>query len=257
MDLNSILISKFTITQLPNWICPSCYSGHLELVEDHFHFEETKLSESWKAEDDWEPEFINYLFHGTLRCKNCKDFITFLGKGTVDHDYLYDQFSREHEEVYMDNFSPLYFNPPLKLFKVHEKCPENIANEINDSFKLIWNDLASCANKIRSSLELLMDYQKVNKVFTQSGKRKKLSLHQRIVEFKQINPEIADYLLAIKWIGNTGSHIGDLTKEDIIDAYELLEYSLNLMFDKKTEKLKKISKEINKRKGTRKRNSFK
>jgi hypothetical protein len=252
MNLKSLQNTSFTINNIPVWSCPSCNNGHLMLLAEQFHFEETKLSLSWRKDDDWEPDFINYLFHGTLRCKNCGDYITFLGTGSVNHDYFYDQISKEYEEAYIDTFKPLYFNPPLNLIQIHEKCPENIIDEIRDSFKLFWNDLPSCANKIRSSLELLMDHQNVNKTFLQGSKRRKMSLHNRIIKFKNKKPEIADYLLAIKWIGNTGSHVGELNETDIIDAYELLELSLNLLFDKNIEKLKKITKEINKRKGTRK-----
>jgi len=70
-----------------------------------------------------------------------------------------------------------------------------------------------------------------------------------------IKPDIADFLLAIKWIGNTGSHTGKLERIDVLEAYELLELSLNKLYDDTEIKLSKISKEIIKRKGTRKRKS--
>ena len=40
---------------------------------------------------------------------------------------------------------------------------------------------------------------------------------------------------------------------DILEAYELLEHSINKLFDDTEYKLKKMTKEIIKRKGTRKR----
>ncbi len=99
-----------------------------------------------------------------------------------------------------------------------------------------------------------MNEQGVNKTFlTRRRKRKKYTLHDRIEEFKKKNKEVADYLLAIKWIGNTGSHPGELEKEDILEAYQLLEHSLLSLYDNKEERLRKISKEINSRKGVRKR----
>ena len=180
------------------------------------------------------------------------DFIAFLGDGSLDHVHYYNNYQDEYIEDYNEVFYPLYFNPPLNIFQINEKCPEDIKNEIIDSFKLFWNDLPSCANKIRTSLEMLMNQQKVKKTFIQRGTRKNLSLHKRIEEFKNTKPEIADFLLAIKWIGNSGSHVGKLEKVDVLDAYELLEHSLNKLFDDKEAELKKKTIEINKRRGTRK-----
>lgn len=247
MDLKLWLKESCSKNTTPGWSCPTCEKGFLNIHKDQFHFKETQLSKSWHSHDDWEPEYTQYRFHGTLVCNNCDDFVAFLGIGRVTQDY-YDG-GMNYKEV----FFPKTFYPALKIFKIHETCPEDIRNEIEDSFGLFWNDLKSCANKIRISLELLMNFQKVKKTKTVGGKRKSLSLHERIEEFRSSNPIIADYLLAIKWIGNVGSHVGELEKIDILETYELLEHSLNELFEGKEKKLKKISKEINKRKGKRKR----
>jgi len=252
MEIKSWLKSSFSIESIPHWQCPSCNLGLLHLEQNHFHFEESQLSLSWHSSDFWEPEFIQYRFHGTLRCVNCKDFISFLGQGGLDHARYYDDLG-EFIEEYNEVFYPLHFFPPLNLFQINSGCPEDIKNEICNSFGLFWNDLPSCANKIRTSLEMLMNQQKVKSTFVQNGKRKNLSLHKRIEAFRISKPEIAEFLLAIKWIGNAGSHTGKLEKIDILEAYELLEHSLNKLFDNKENNLKKITKEINKRKGMRKR----
>lgn len=91
---------------------------------------------------------------------------------------------------------------------------------------------------------MLMNQQNVKKTIILKHKRKVLSLHRRIEEYKRINTEIADYLLAIKWIGNEGSHTRKLGKIDILETYELLEFSLDKLFDNKENKMKKLSKEI-------------
>jgi hypothetical protein len=252
MEIKTWLKDSFSKNRIPDWICPSCNIGLLSIEPKQFHFEETKLSLSWHSYENWEPEFIQYRFHGSLKCKNCKDSISFLGNGGVDHDHYYDNYQNEYIEDYNDVFSPTYFDPPLNIFRINEKCPEEIKYEITNSFKLFWNDLPSCANKIRTSLEMLMNQQKVKKTYMQRGSRRNLTLHKRIEEFKLTKPEIADYLLAIKWIGNSGSHVGKLEKIDVLDAYELLEHSLNKLFDDREVELKKKTKEINKRKGTRK-----
>jgi hypothetical protein len=55
--------------------------------------------------------------------------------------------------------------------------------------------------------------------------------------------------MAIKWIGNKGSHLGGIEKNDLLDAYELLEYSLNKLYNDPSKRLDKIAKRIIKRKG--------
>lgn len=251
MEIKTWLKDSFSKGKVPDWKCPSCGNGLLKIEPNQFHFEETKLSLSWHSHDDWEPEFIQYRFHGTLKCTNCNDFVSFLGNGSLDHVHYYN-YQDEYIEDYKEVFSPTYFDPPLNIIHINPKCPEDIKQEIINSFKLFWNDLPSCANKIRTSLEMLMNQQKVKKTYTRNGSRRNLTLHKRIEEFKLTKPEIADYLLAIKWIGNSGSHIGKLEKVDVLDAYELLEHSLNKLFDDKEVELKKKTKEINKRRGTRK-----
>jgi len=173
------------------------------------------------------------------------------GYGNVEYINYYDQVSDQHEEALIEEFTPTFFHPTLNIFRISENCPELVKNEIIDSFKLFWFDLPSCANKVRTSLELLLNEQKVNKT-TSTKKGRRLKLHERIVEYKKKNEQVADFLLAIKWIGNTGSHIGTLERNDLLDAYELLDFSLSKLYDNKETELEKLQREINKRKGTRK-----
>lgn len=253
MDKDIWLKSSFADNKIPDWICPHCKIGVLKL--DNFKAKETALSKSWHSHEDWEPEFIRYTFSGSLICDKCEEFVAFLGNGNEEFAHYYDQYSNDYIEENYSSYSPKYFYPTLQLFDLNKNCPDEIEDVINESFALFWNDLTSCANKIRVSLELLMDEFKVKKSFINNKrKRQKLTLHKRIEEFKSIQPEIADYLLAIKWIGNAGSHIGKLEKIDILETYELLELSLNKLFDDTEKKLKKIAQEINKRKGKIKRN---
>lgn len=252
MEKDIWLKSSFTKKNLPDWTCPHCSKGILK--GDTFKHEETALSRSWHSEEDWYPEFVQYSFTGSLVCSSCKEFVAFLGKGEEEFHQYYDGNLQKYVEENYSLFYPKFFHPTLQLFKIAEECPKEIEESINDSFALYWNDLGSCANKIRVSLELLLNKFNIKKTFiNQHRKRQRLSLHKRIEEFKKIKPDIAELLLAIKWIGNTGSHIGELEKIDILETYEMLELALNKLYDNKEDELKKMAKEINKRKGKRKR----
>lgn len=237
------------------WPCPNCNNAALSFVKEKLFYDETAESkEMQKTEEYWDFEWITYNVTGVFVCNNCKNQTMFTGTGTVHHYQSYDPINNEYDEGYYKIYEPLFFQPTLNLFIIPEKCPEMVKNEIMSSFRLFWFDLSSCANKIRVALEILMDSQKVKKTNVVSGKKKRIILHNRILHFKKKNNEVASYLEAIKWIGNSGSHIGALQRVDLLEAYQLLEFSLQKLFNNKENEIKKITKEIIARKGTRKRN---
>lgn len=99
---------------------------------------------------------------------------------------------------------------------------------------------------------MIMDDKGIKKtVITKKHNRDRLSLHQRIEEFGKQHTEIKPYIMATKWIGNTGSHSDtSLNREKLLDGYDFLEHCLYELYDKKL-KLKELSKKanvINKRK---------
>jgi hypothetical protein len=58
--------------------------------------------------------------------------------------------------------------------------------------------------------------------------------------------------LAIKWLGNEGSHegVGELKTDDLLDGFELFEHVIDQVCTKRTEKLKRLAANINRRKGS-------
>jgi hypothetical protein len=238
---------------LPEIVCPTCCKGHLHYKKDHLVKKETKVSEADRRNDDWEPFWIRYNFSALLKCNNlkCGEAVTCLGDGRVEEDMLYDEVKDYWESIYYDIFYPVYFYSSLHIISISESYHKELADKLIDSFSHFFSDLTSCANKIRGCIEILMDKLNINKTKIVSGKRKDLTLHARILLYKTQNPAVADYLLAIKWIGNFGSHLEDLTKDDILDAYQILDFSLRKIYDKETKEIIKLSKEINKRKAPR------
>jgi hypothetical protein len=84
---------------------------------------------------------------------------------------------------------------------------------------------------------------------TKKGKLEDLSLHARIERFAKKNPNVGNTLIAIKWLGNTGSHSPDLKANDVLDAFELLLHAIEEIYESKTVRLKKLTSSIIKRKG--------
>lgn len=248
---------KFSEKNMSNFRlpCPNCQNLTLRVDTDKLQIKETASSIENKKYDFWTYEFLGYNFVGFLICDRCNEAVSMCGNAIIDQDYYFDQQTNQHYKKYYKIFIPKHLSPTPHIFNIPKKCPDELRDEIIASFKLFWFDLSSCANKIRSSIEIFLNLNKINKTTLKNGRRKRISLHQRISLFKCKNEKISKYLLAIKWIGNSGSHAGNLNKKDIIDAYELLEYSLYQHYIKKQSKLDKVSNEINKRKGARKHKS--
>ncbi len=254
MKIEDWLYSSFTLDSKIKWPCPSCGNTSLSIKKDNLHYEYTaETQEMVSREQTWDDEWLKYTFSGFLHCRSCSEFIAVSGSGQIIQLFHFDKITGEQHDIYAINFEPSYFHPPLHIFPIPEKCPETLKDRIVDTFKLYWVDPSSCANKIRIALEHLMDQQKVVKTeSTKKGKRRKLKLHERIVKYESKNKKVADLLLAIKWIGNSGSHLASLQRHDLLDAYQLLEFSLKKLYDNKEIELVRLSKKINtKRKGIR------
>lgn len=243
--------SEFNIESIPEWICPTCNKGVLKYERKDIKTFENALSLSAHDHPAWEPEWINGIFFGLLKCSNssCNELVVMTGEFRSEELPEYDDMNDRYNLVLNKILNPTYFNPPLKIFQINDNVPETIGGEILKAFKVYWIDISSCANKIRVVVELIMDDMKVKKTFNHAGKRKAYTLHKRIDLFKSKNPEEADLLMATKWIGNTGSHKNDnLTRDDILDGLEILEFVTNKLYETDSKRISTLTKKINKRK---------
>ena len=240
---------KFKKGAFPTINCPTCDKGILAPIKGTFHEFETRWSRT--AQNDPNNPYVGseYKFSVMLQCKDlkCKEIVVCAGNASEGPEY--EQLENgQWELVSQKEHIPVYFLPSLKIIPIKKNYPENLVRELTASFTHFFSDLTSCANKIRICIEILMDEFKVKKTYMMKGKRKHSTLHYRIQEYGKKNPEISNYLLAIKWIGNSGSHYDTLKVDDILDAYEIFDYCLNKIYDTYTKELKKITKEINKKK---------
>jgi hypothetical protein len=236
------------------WPCPSCGQSNLTLPKENFVVKETGESERLHLKlNDWDPEWVQFHFTALFVCTNteCLETVTCLGHGSPNTHQYYNPVSEEIEDC-ADEFYPRFFYPPLQMFSIPKKCSLLVVQEITKSFSLFWNDAAACANKIGVAIEQIMDDKKIKRIRVVRSKRKTLSLHARInEEFRLKESEAADQLLAVKWIRNSGSHIGEITNADVLEAYEILEHALVEIYEGRAKNIKKMVKEINKARGPR------
>lgn len=237
----------FAKSSLPVWRCPSCGDGAVSMVEGTLVSKETASSVASKGHDDWEPDWERESISARLECqnKNCKEPFFLVGTTQPVEEY-HDEFGWGITNAIV----PLHIHPSPLLFHVSENCLPEIKAEIEHASSLYWSSPSSSGNRLRVAVELLMDHLNIPSTQTgTNGKIEVLALHKRIVLFKNGNPELGDLLLAVKWLGNYGSHGSELTQKDVLDAVELLAHVLEEVFEQKSSKLKQMAAKINTAKG--------
>lgn len=256
----SLWTCSFEKGYVPTWRCPYCKSGTLHPV---FKKGQILMLEGWASGDETEehpskdavfraglPGQQVGVFTCLLACDNklCKAFpITLSGDINLKVD-------EDDEYGMLTLYTPSFFNPPLHIFPIPSRCPAAIAKELSNAFRLYWCDPASCVNHQRIAIELLLDKMKVRRFSVKNGKRSRITLHHRIEnlpEETESQREIKESLLAIKFIGNEGSHAGYISKEDALDGFELLEQLVDEEARERQREMRKRRKQIIKQKGPR------
>lgn len=243
----------FRDTYNPSWICPTCNKGVLKIKKDTFHKAESATSKKSHADESWDPLWVTYIYSCLLLCTNkaCKETVANSGRGFVDVDYSYDEEGPVEE--WIELFRPKYFTPHLKIFQFPKSTPKDVSREIDKSFELFFADPSSSSTHIRIALEDLLTFLKIKRYEKKGGKQTFLSLHRRIDLLPKKHDHLKELFYAIKWLGNAGSHsTKKITEDDVLDAYEIMEEILVELFVKKSKRVKKLAKEIIKKKGPKK-----
>lgn len=239
---------------LTRWRCPTCGKGLLKVKTGTFHSVETGASKNARSYGEWEPDWIEYLYSCLLECNYtaCKDTVSSSGEGSTEKFIDFDQ---DGMSFYNDRkcYYPKYFSPNLKIFNYQQDIPDEIQNELENSFSLFFCDPPSAANHVRMALEMLMTHIRIKQYRVENGKRRYLSLHERIKLLPKKYHDIQDLFMAVKWLGNAGSHSGTtVSADDVLNAYELMEKLLAEVFNKESKKLKALAKKIIENKGPEK-----
>jgi hypothetical protein len=209
--------------------------------------------------DGWEPEYLDERFSCLVVCQNrdCGQVVAIGGSTEHVEDHDWDLQQMNWSRV----FKPEAVTPGPPIFLIPEQCPNAVIAELRKAFGLYWSDPGSCANRLRVAVEALLTDQKIAKtVLNKKGKRDRLTLHARIEKFKATQVEAANYLLAIKWLGNAGSHssLDEIDDDDLLGGFELIEHVIERLYVKREKRLKQIAGNLNRRKGkpARRRSAF-
>ncbi len=234
------------------WDCPTCSQGHLKIEDNSLIFKETASTKEYlQYSEEFDIDDIHYVYSCIFQCSNnsCNERISSSGSAKIKFVDIEVDGEYKKEECYY--FQPHYFYPPLQIINISNNVPKNVIDKLEKSFELFFCSPSSSANYARSALELILTELKIPKTtISKRNKRVDLKLHNRIEKLPEKYKDLKEHLMAIKCIGNEGSHSGgELTKDNVIELYEILEYALSEIFDGKTQNLKKKVKKINKAKG--------
>lgn len=237
----------------PQWVCPTCKKGVLRIQKDTFNEKETFTSRRERASEEWDQQSTEYVYSCLFLCSNvaCRDVIANSGVGFGEFDFVLDE-NDEATGEWSYIYRPKYFSPHLKIFQYPRNTPANVGEAIEKSFELFFSNPPSAANHIRVALENLLTHLKVKRFNVSKGRRLFINLHSRIELLPKSYSELKDLFLAIKWLGNAGSHsTKEITMDDCLDDYEIMEELLQKLYDTKGKYIKQLARMINKKKGSK------
>lgn len=215
-----------TPTYCPPWPCPSCRNGTLRLAPKTFHQEETAASRRASVQDDFGPYDVRLVFVAMLGCATCKESVACSGVGELTREEVEDPLGNVSIE-YPPIFWPVYFSPPMLLLDVSSKVPAAVRESLKNSFASFFSDFGAAANHVRQCAEEILTLAGVP---GRNANGRFVNMESRIQTFKGNDPDNADRISALRWIGNFGSHPGTLTCEDLFNAYDILEVLLEDLY---------------------------
>lgn len=246
MAIDDALTKPLTdLSKVPSLHCPLCDHGKIIMDEKSV---EHSFDPKWDEADEYmEPEDYEATgwFKCGFRCSSCKLVGYAIGafSRSVEADFTFAD--RQYTTTF--KYRVRSMQPGPLLFRPPGGTPEVVAQPLADAFALFWSDPSASANRCRVAVERMLDVLKVPKVSKAASKRRRLTLHQRLEQYKTISPKLGEVLLAAKWIGNEASH-DTLTEADAIDTFRILEHVLIELFDDTKHKVAALAKKINRRK---------
>ncbi len=230
----------------PGWPCPWCAKGMLRPVKDSFTSRERAESRKQHSEHYHDEESERRTFTCWFKCDGvCKEDVAI--SGTSGKTLVYDEGpDQELVEVILEVCQPLIAEPMPPIFKIPKDTPANIAADLEGAFRLVWIDAGAAANRVRVAVEHLLDHLGIPATVTTAQGDQHITLHKRIDLYAKKEPTHGAHLMAIKWLGNTASHEGQVSREAFIDACEILEHTLSEILEQRSKTIAKLAEKLTK-----------
>ena len=232
----------FARTDLPKWPCPRCQLGRLVTEPGSLKVLEPQYSKAACATPDWEPGWEDERFSLTMKCDEaaCGEFVEAIGDTTVVEDV-----GNNGEWSLLSVLRPKAMFPAPPIIVIPESTPTDVQVNVKRAFSLLWSDMDAAANRLRVSVEALLDHFSVPKQRqSKKGKLVALDLNGRIAAFNKASPEQAETLTALRMIGNLGSHGTGVTREALLDAFEVYEDCLRDLVGEHRQRMENLRKKL-------------
>lgn len=198
----------------PDYPCPHCKVGSLKLRKSTVKRAGPVQARTVRLSDA--------AFTGMLECHSCEGSAVVVGYVRKD-GYLVPR--------------GIYPAPPIITYP--SATPREVANELNTAFALFWVDMSSCANKIRVSLERLLEFLNVP-----AGR-----LASRIQSLEGADKLQTEVFHALREVGNVGSHGSDARRDVVLAAFEIYEDQLRKLFTPQGTRIESLAKRLRETKG--------
>ncbi|MBM7803365.1 hypothetical protein JOE58_002616 [Curtobacterium luteum] len=190
-------------------------------------------------------------FTGRLRCDRveCQQEYAIAG----DWAYSVNDVYPEDGPQFIDMFKVRYVAPTLPMFSPPPAVPDTVNELLVEAASIVWSSPSGAANRLRQAVDQLLTERGVPRYALRPPKgtppkrsRRSLTLHERITRFQAMSPAAAEALEAAKWIGNGGSHDGDLDVADVLNGVDFIALALRYLYDTTDTDLMRKARSINK-----------
>jgi hypothetical protein len=234
---------------IPKFICVKCKNGRLVADGTSLVLKQPAYSKEDRNHPDWEPDWDVERFSLRFTCDHagCGEVANMVGDTTVAE--CYEEEFNGWSLISLLRARAFFPAPPI--IEIPREVPESVKGEIEKSFEVFWVDLSSCANRLRVSVELLLDHFKIPRTgIDKKGKSTRLDLNGRISIFEKSDPEHAPTLTALRMIGNLGSHGDEVNRAPLLDAFEIYEYALAELCGQRKARIEQLRQKLISNKGS-------
>lgn len=213
--------------------CSNC-DGHMAFRKSSIKVVEPTYSKIAEHSPEWEPDHRVERFAAVFRCtrSQCGEVMVVLG------DIEREKMGWEYEIEYV----PYAMHPPSPVITIPRDTPLKVRREIESAFAAIWVDEGISASRLRTSVENLLDHNRIPRSRKTKNGSSYMTLHSRIELFAKKSPQHSSCLHALRVIGNLGTHTGGVTRPKLLDAFELYEDGLAEIVGQRTKRMARLAK---------------
>ncbi|MDV8021371.1 DUF4145 domain-containing protein [Rhodococcus sp. IEGM 1330] len=225
----------FNASSWPSIECPVCNQGVLTVpraekngrIYDDVRYDHPFSQAQYQQIN---PADVTGIFSVALECNqgDCLGVVHAVGDMAVDVQFGVDD-DGHYRGSEVDVLKVKHFYPPVEVFDHHTEYPVSVDQELRRVNALMWLDPAAAMTALRKGVEELLTERGLP-THRNTGKRGRLSLDERLSEFKRDQPELSELLLATKWMGNVATHEDQVTLTEVAEAIEHVELTLTTLY---------------------------